>query len=305
MAGVLTGLLAVSAVRGHDFWLEVDPAAGTPAKPEERVLHLRMGEGFVMEEERPLLKDVVSRFDFYADRKGRRDLLAAGQEGQTPVAKLPTEPGSCLVVMDRRERQITLDHDKFNRYLADEGQDAVLAQRTRLGQSDAEGHEVYTRYLKALVPGADPLSTLPNTLYKRRMGQRLEILLQNNPGRLPANRKLTVKVLFDGEPLVGAKVFAYRHPATGTGATTPPVAGATLTAVTSGQGLADFKLDQPGVWLVRLSHMRAGPDRKTNPNGAWESFWGAYSFVARDAPAGGTVATPPPKTGVAGSGEEK
>ncbi len=290
--------MAATTGRGHDLWLEVDaPASGSP-KTEERALHLRLGEGFVPEEEKALAKDIVSRFDVYADRVGRRDLLASGQEGQMPVAKLRAEPGACLVVMDRKERQITLDHDKFNRYLAAEGLDAVTAQRTRLGQTEAEGHENYSRYLKALVPGSDPASSLPDTLYKRRVGQRLEILFQNDPTRLPASRRLTVKVLFEGKPLGGAKVFVYRHEAV---AGTPAAgaagaAGATLSVVTNAQGLADFKLEQNGLWLVRLVHMRAGAERRTNPNGAWESFWGAYSFVARDAAVQGTG---PAKTGAA------
>lgn len=276
----LTGLLCVAnAAFGHDLWLEADPPVTGTAKPEERALHLRLGENYVVEEEKTLSKEIVSRFDVLVDRTGRGDLLGPGQEGQFPVAKLRPEAGACLVVMDRKGRQITMDQEKFNRYLTEEGLDAVAAQRARLGQADAEGHDSYTRYLKALVPGTDPTGTLPNTLYKRRVGQRLEILFQNNPARLSASRKLSVKVTFEDQPLAGAKVFAYRREVGGA------ANGTALTATTNAQGLADFKLDQNGPWLVRLVHMRAGSERRTNPNGAWESFWGSYSFVARDAPA--------------------
>lgn len=328
---------------GLDYWLEADAglsaarteerggrasptpggspgAAPAAVRGEERGLHLRVGEAFRPEEERPLVKERISRFDLYADQAKRRDLLAAGQEGQTPVAKLPPEASACLVVMDRKEWQSTMDAEKFNRYLTDEGQEAVLSQRAKAGQSGLEGREVYTRYLKALVPGQDSSSSLPNTFYKRRVGQRLEILLQNNPGRLQANRKLTVKVLFEGEPLPGAKVFAYRREASG--AVVPGAAGAAgaaganggqgasaagtmLTAVTSADGLADFKLEQNGEWLVRLVHITSGNERKVGANGAWESFWGSYSFVVKDAPGG--VATPvkaanAPAGGGAGAG---
>ena len=104
-----------------------------------------------------------------------------------------------------------MDHDKFNRYLDDEGQDAVTALRARLGQNEQPGREVYTRYLKALVQERDPAGAMPETLYKRRVGQRLEILLENDPGRMRPDQTLTVKVLFEGKPLPGAKVFAYRR----------------------------------------------------------------------------------------------
>ena len=104
--------------------------------------------------------------------------------------------------------------DKFNRYLADEGLDAITAQRARLGQTDQPGRETYSRYLKTLIQERDLTAATPSTLYKRRMGQRLEILLETDPGRMKPGGPLVVKVLFDGKPLPGARVFAYHRGAT-------------------------------------------------------------------------------------------
>ena len=289
-------LTARGLAQGRAMWLEADTA--TTAKPGERALHLRAGEGFKPEEERPLQKERISRFDLYADQARRRDLLATGQEGQTPVAKLPPESSACLVVMDRKETPNSADVEGGSRrQAADAGQDTATMPRVRPGQSGADGREVMVRYLKALIPGQDPSSTLPNTFYKRRIEQRLELLLQNNPGRLPPNRRLTVKVLFEGKPLAGAKVFAYRResmnagiaaaPPPPTPTPTPPAANmgaGPMSAVTSSQGLAEFKLDQNGAWLVEVVHVRASSERKTNPNGVGESFESTYSFVAKDAP---------------------
>ena len=294
-AGVMVCLWGTAGgASGRDLWLEADAATATAtAKPPgERALHLRAGDGEKPEEELPLQKERTSRFDLYADQTRKKDLLAAGQEGQAPVAKLPPEPSACLVVMDRKEVPSTTDAERFNRTLADEGQEAVIAQRTRLNQSAAEGREVVYRCLKTLVPGQDPLSTLPNTFYKRRVEQRLEILLQNNPGRLQANHRLTVKVLFDGKPLVGAKVFAFRRDGGASGGTTAQGNPAVpITAATSAEGLAGFKVDQNGEWLLRVVHVRSGAERKNNPGGAWESFQAAYTFMTKDAP---VVAPVPP-----------
>ena len=267
--------------RAHDLWLEAETVAAPAAKGEESVLHLRLGDQFKTLEERPLQKDRVTRFDLFSDRAKRRDLLAAGQEGQQPVAKLRPDPGALLAVMDRSPRPITMDRDRFNRYLGDEGQEAITALRARLGQTDQPGKEVYTRYLKTLLQERDPAGALPSTLYKRRVGQRLEILLENDPGRMKPDKTLTVKVLFEGKPLAGAKVFAYRREEGEQGAEA-------LTAVTSAQGLADFKLDRTGVWLVRLVHFRVPTERKPDSTAAWESFWATYSFAVREA----TTTTP-------------
>lgn len=276
LAAVFACLAGALTAGAHDFWLE--PETTPAAKGDELVLRLRMGEQFKTEEERPLQKDRIARFDLFSDRRQRRDLLAAGQEGQTPAAKFRPETGVLLAVMDRTPRPIAMERDKFNRYLEDEGQDAVIAARARLGQTDQGGKEVYTRYLKALIQERDLAGSIPSTLYKRRVGQRLEILLENDPGRMQPDKMLTVKVLFEGKPLAGAKVFACRREAGDQG----PLA---LTAVTSAQGLAEFKLDQTGVWLVRLVHFRAPAERRPEPTAAWESFWASYSFAVREAPA--------------------
>ena len=164
----------------------------------------------------------------------------------------------------------------------------ITAIRTRLGQGDQPGVEDYSRYLKTLIQERDPNAATPNTLYKRRVGQRLEILLETDPGRMQPDAPLTVKVIFDGKPLTGARVFAYRR----TGSDAPLAA---MTANTSARGSAEFKVDQPGSWLVRLVHMRAVTDKRTDAPAQWESFWAAYTFVVRIAPPVAPV--PSPKDG--------
>ena len=283
LAVALVCVLGVSAAGAHDLWLEAETLPG--AKGEDLLLHLRMGDQFKTEEELALQKDHVTRFDLFSDRAKRRDLLATGQEAQVPAAKLRREPGALLAVMDRTPRPITMEHDKFNRYLEDEAQEAILTMRARLGQNEQPGKEVYTRYLKALVQDRDPAGSIPSTIYKRRVGQRLEILLENDPGRMRPDEALTVKVLFEGKPLAGAKVFAYRRAATGQ----DPVS---LTEVTSAQGLAEFRLDQPGLWLVRMVHVRVPVERKPESSAPWESFWASYCFTVREAPAAVPVITP-------------
>ena len=114
------------------------------------------------------------------------------------------------------------------------------------------------------------------------MGQRLEILLENDPGRMKSDKVLTVKVLFEGKPLAGARVFACRREAGGQEVVALP-------ATTSALGLAEFKLDQTGLWLVRLVHFRVPTERKPESTAPWESFWASYSFTTREAPAAAAV----------------
>ena len=285
--GIVAG--GLHRARAHDYWLE--PGSPWAARGDELVMHLWLGEKLKGEEERPLQKERITYFDLFGDRSGRRDLLAAGREGQVPVAKVRMENASALTIMDRPPRPVTMDGDKYTKYLTEEGADAVLALRAHEGQTGQPGREVYSRCLKALIQERDPAAATPNTLYKRRVGQRLEILLENDPSRLKPDGRLTVKVLFEGRPLAGAKVFACRRVGT-PGENQPP---AVLTAKTDAAGITHFKLDQPGLWLVRLVHIRPATvaDRRGDSGAQWESVWAAYTFGARLAP----VAVPAPGSG--------
>ena len=283
MVCALVGALSLAGIASaHDFWLEPDSALAN--KGDELVLHLRMGERLTTEEERPLQKDRVYRFDLFGNAAVRRDLLAAGAEGQTPVARTRLESGAALVVMDRKPQAITIEAAKFNEYLAEEGLEAIVAQRARLGQSDMSAREVYLRFLKVLLQERDPAAVTANTLYKRRVGERLEILLENDPGQLRPDGRLKVKVLFEDKPLAGAKIFACRR------AKTEGKGPMVLSATTSPNGLAEFALDQSGLWMVRLVHMRAeATSAKPDVNAPqWESFWAAYTFAGRYASGAGS-----------------
>ena len=105
-------------------------------------------------------------------------------------------------------------------------------------------------------------------------------------------------------------MFAYRREAEAPATPPSPVPTAgngnanapAITAVTSAQGLAEFRLETAGPWLVEVVHVRAGAERKSNPSGAWEIFEATYSFVVRDAPAG-PAATPAGKVPTGGDGK--
>ena len=282
-------IAAGERARAHDLWLE--PSAALVSRGDELVLHLQFGDAFKSEDERPLQKDHISRFDLFSDRARRRNLLLDEPDDQTPVAKVRLESGAGLVVMDRPARPITMPADKFNRYLADEGLDAITALRARLGQTDQPGRETYSRYLKVLLQERDLTAATPSTLYKRRTGQRLEVLLETDPGRMKPGGMLSVKVLFDDKPLPDARVFAYHRSGS-------DAASDAVTAVTSARGLAEFKVDQPGLWLIRTVHMQAAAASAHNASAqpGWESFWAAYVFAVREAPPAPPVTAVPSPT---------
>ncbi len=106
------------------------------------------------------------------------------------------------------------------------------------------------------------------------VGQRLEILLLQNPYLLDPGDDIEVQVLFDGEPLHDKLVKAFHK--TGRGVVTKSKAR------TNQDGIARFRLDEAGPWLIRLVHMLPCAelaDLDCEEDAYWESHWASYSFA--------------------------
>jgi uncharacterized GH25 family protein len=261
LATLAVTLLTVGLpVFAHDYWLEPD-AFFLPVGESVHV-HLHLGDDFKSEEEKPFQKKPTVKFQLLS-AKETQDLAAAGEEGKKPVARVKAQAaGNYLIALERSPQTINLAADKFNAYLAEEGLDAILELRRKACEDKQEGRERYSRYLKALLQVGDQR----DDTYKKEVGHRLEIVPQENPYQRKVGAQLTVKVLFEGKPLRGAKLFAHHR------------AGdkvATQMGTTSREGLAVIKLEKAGSWLIRLVHMRRCEGVADID---WESFWGAYTF---------------------------
>lgn len=283
-----SAFLLQNVAQSHEAWLEPEPLF--PAPGQEVVVPLKVGERLRAEEQKSFQREAIARFQVFTAgaRKRPLDLLATGREGQNPISRFKAEAGGGLVVLDRPPRRLTLDAEKFNRYLVEEGFSAVQAQRAQLGQTGQPGRERYSRFLKALVQDKEP-SAAPGVLYRRRVGQRLEILLLNDPAKLRMGQRLGVKVVFENRPLAGARIEALHRDRDNADARI-------LTATTDARGRATFAVDAPGFWLLSLVHMRSVPptDRRDGDDSQWESFWASFAIGIRQLPvsAGGV---PPSK----------
>ena len=278
------------ALTAHDLWLE--PNAPLAARGDELMLHLdSSATASRARRSDPLQKDHVYALRFVLGPRPQRRNLAGGR-GRTnrlPAAKVRLESGASLAVMDRLARPITMPPDKFNRYSGRRG--AGCGHRaTRAARSDrpARARDVQPLPQNAH-PGARPDGRHAQHALQTAHGAKTV----GNPARNRSRphgsraRPLVVKVIFEGEPLPGARVFAYHR-----AASEPP--SDALTATTSARGLAEFKVDRPGLWLVRLVHVQPAAARSQSAQPpAWESFWATYVFAVREASS--LVATPTPK----------
>lgn len=255
--------LVAAPASAHDYWLEFQPLA--PSVNDEIALSLWVGEDFIAEAQREMLKARTVTFRHVA-AAGDDDLLPGTHEGARPLVQLQLQqPGGHLFGLQRDARHIRLRALKFNRYLRHEGLTQAFAERKRAGERLRRARERYSRYLKAFVQvddTADGVSTTP-------LGHTIELLPERDLAQIRPGDKLSVRLVFEGKPLAGAKIEAFvksGHDAPADGQTT----------VSDADGRVSLAITRPGMWLVRTVHMR----RCTGcVDVEWESFWTSYAFA--------------------------
>lgn len=242
------GLLAASAVRAHDFWIE--PSSFRPAPGERVAVRLRVGEG--------LKGDPVPR------NPGRIERFAAvGPAGETEVVGIagsdpagwtvPAGPGLHWVVFDSNHASVEQTGPKFDAYLGEEGLE--LIRDLRKGEGPVK--EIYSRCAKSLLRVGKGSSG-----YDRVLGLELELVPEKDPYSLKPGEALPMRLLYHGKPLDGALVVGMASPE------------AKVSARTAG-GRASLVLDRPGLWLIKTVHMVPAPE---GSGAEWESLWASLTF---------------------------
>ncbi|MDQ2978179.1 MAG: DUF4198 domain-containing protein [Acidobacteriota bacterium] len=254
-AGALAFLFLAASGRGHDFWIE--PSTFRPSVGEDFSVSLRVGEHFRGE---PVPRD---------DRRMRKFFVvsAAGEQplpglpGADPAGFARADSAGATAIGYRSDRSgVTLEAQKFETYLADQGLDAVIAERARRGEREKPGREVFSRSVKSLV-----FAGARGRDFDRRLGLTLELLLLSDPAAWRADRPIALRLLYQERSLPGAlvKAICREDP------------DKTLTVRSGKEGGASFLLPRKGVWLVEAVHMvRASKDVDAD----WESVWTSLTF---------------------------
>lgn len=243
----------------HEYWFE--PETFFPAPSEKTIVHLYVGDGLVKDrEERPFQLLKTEMFQVFSIGK-TLDLKTSLVDEALPIYNFSAEKaGNYLLAMERNWSYIKLAPDKFEDYLREDGIEYVIAERAKLGESQKEGRERYSRFIKSLLQVGDKR----DETYKKLIGLKLEIMPLENPYSKKVGDKLKFQVFFNGKPLADRAVFADNR-------NSP-----TQAMTTDKNGKITVKLDKSGLWLVRLVNMQRC--RQNCAEADWESFWGAFSF---------------------------
>jgi uncharacterized GH25 family protein len=253
-------LVLSSQAWAHDFW--IDPSSFRPAPGQRVIVRLRVGQRFKGD---PVPRDPALLKRFAVLNGGGAETPVPGVPGSDPAGFVTlTSPGLSLITYASGRAPVQLDAAKFEAYLADEGLEAVSAQRAKKGQTAAPVKEVFSRCAKSYLN----VGGIGGAGYDRVLGLTLELVPEKDPTAVAPGAELPVRLLYLGKPLAGALVAAF----------TRDKPDARVTARTDAAGRARLRLDRPGVWLVKAVHMIPAP---AETGADWESFWASLTFEAQ------------------------
>jgi len=255
---VLTGVF-ISNIFAHEYWFEPDNFL--PKVKEKTAIHLFVGDGLSKDrEERVYQPDKTPMFQLFSASKSL-DLKTNSVADQSPIYNFSAEKsGNYLLAMERNWSYITLEPQKFEDYLREDGIEYISAERAKLGETGKPGRERYSRFLKSLLQ----VGGKNDNTFKKRLGLKLEIVPLENPYAKKVGDNLGFQIFFDGKPLADRTVFASNKETE------------KQKFKTDKNGKISMKIEKNGLWLV---HMVVMQRCKTECGEAdWESFWGAFSF---------------------------
>ncbi|HET6646533.1 MAG TPA: DUF4198 domain-containing protein [Pyrinomonadaceae bacterium] len=184
-------------------------------------------------------------------------------EGETTLMTIKTGgPGTYLVGVSTKPREIDLKAADFNDYLQHDGIPDILSERQKNNELDKNVRERYSKHVRAVFQVGDKLSDD----YKRELNYPAEVIPQENPYRLKVGDTINLLCTVDGRPVPNQFVMAGWESRDGI--------LHYLSERTNGAGLASFKLVGAGKWYVKFIHMTALSQSNLN----YESKWASLTF---------------------------
>lgn len=254
--------LAVAAA-AHDLFIKLD-SYHVPANTAVTV---------------PILNStfLVSENSIAADRvadaswsvRGRRGDIAMDSwdaGGDTTFVQWRTgEPGTYVIGVSTRPRDLGMSAEEFNLYLASDGVEDVLKQRALDRDLDLDAWERYSKHVKAIVQVGETTSGELDTV----LGYPAELIPLDNPYEAEVGDELAFRALVDGSPVEDQQVIA---------------GGVRGTEVieeretrSDASGVVRFTVDEPGLWYLKFINMQKTDD----PELDYESKWATISFEIR------------------------
>ena len=248
----------VSSILAHEFWLQPEKFMYTPG--EHINVRFWVGEDFDGSNwsgNHGKVKSLQLWLEDITD-----DI--AGQVGNEKGDSLQLsifDEGTAMITFNSTNSFIRLDAAKFNTYLTEDGLTGALDYRRNHHELDTAGREYYQRSVKTLVQVGNRKTTV-----SRATGLPLDIIPLSNPYTVKNGDSLTIKLLFQKQPLANQLVYIWQR-----------VNGKTAKTFfhTDTKGHLGFVVQTKGMWMVSAVHMQH-LDNDTTAN--WQSYWGSCTW---------------------------
>ena len=277
---ITAALVALTtAALAHEFWLEAPRFRLQPGQTVN--VHTFVGENFHGE---PWTTKAakIQRLVRYGPTPADSTNLTPQNFTETDTFRTGftfAQPGTHIVLLRSTNSFIELPAEKFTAYLREEGLDYALKLRQERDEMAKPGRETYRRCAKTLLQvgeAADsPVAT--DSACRHIYGLPLELVPEQNPYRLAADKALTVRVLRAGQPAFGAAVQVWQRQPGGL-----PTTHYTTRANQNGRIL--LRLSGPGPYLLAAVDMRPAPTRLRD-RADWQSTWASLTFAGPPASA--------------------
>src|SRR5262245_10319408 len=191
-------LLSVPAL-AHDMWIE--PSTFLPVPGDIVPIRLRVGQKLLGD---PLPRDPQLLKDFVVEEnvgKNRARKPVVGRDGSDPAGFVRPTSGLAVVGYQSHPSVVDMDANKFNQYLAEEGLDAIVAERPRRNVTASRPQDLSTRYARRLrYTGATRGGQ------DSQLGFELELVAEKNPYETVGD--VPIRLTYQNHPLAGALVVA-------------------------------------------------------------------------------------------------
>lgn len=258
---LFSGLLLAGVVNAHDLFLRLDSYYLSPnSTATVRLLNgtFKQSDGVVARER---FRDVSM---FAPEQKGPigESVLWRDEEKTTVMQFQTGGPGTYLVGVSTKPREIELKAAEFNDYLRHDGIPDTLAMRRKKGELSKNVRERYSKHVRAVFQVGEKLSDD----YKLPLNYPAELIPQENPYSLSVGETIVVLCSLDGRPIANQFVMAGWESRDGK--------IHQLTTRSDAIGLARIKLRGAGKWYIKFIHMTP----LSEPNLDYESKWASLTF---------------------------
>ena len=248
--------------QAHSFWLV--PAEYQLQEPAQVDVTFRVGDGDDIEPWNLRWDRIVSLVSIHegkiTDQQAGITVKSDGVDGDAKVNIV--DAGTHLLAFASQPSSSDLEAARFNPYAEEEGLTAVLAERKRLGETQKNGTELYSRRAKTLIQ----IGSTTNDDVLKPIGQTLEIVPERHPYAMGNDRNLPVRVLFRGKPLEGGLVELIDLTAPAR-----PVAR----QLTDAEGRTTLEIPERGAWRINLVWSVPNPG---NDRADFETIFSSLSF---------------------------